>query len=224
MRLRITIASVVLIVALLAGCTFPFGPGRGYGPGGMGPGMMGPGITGPQQPYPGAPRITLDQAVDIALSYAAGYGLKANEVMEFTDNFYVPFSESDTGMGAFESLIDPYNGTVYPEPGPNMMWNTKYGMMGRGMMGNRAWLAPGSAASPTTMTVSPEQASKLAADFLKSYLPGSTFETPDTFYGYYTLHVIKDGHIFGMLSVNGYTGQVWYHTWHGTFVAVRELG
>ena len=27
----------------------------------------------------------------------------------------------------------------------------------------------------------------------------------------------------GMLSVNGYTGQVWYHTWHGPFVQLKDL-
>lgn len=31
-----------------------------------------------------------------------------------------------------------------------------------------------------------------------------------------------DRKITGMLSVNGYTGQVWYHTWHGTFIASSE--
>ena len=43
------------------------------------------------------------------------------------------------GIHAFELLIDRHSGAVYPEPGPNMMWNTKYGHMG-GMMGGR-WRA-----------------------------------------------------------------------------------
>ncbi len=25
-----------------------------------------------------------------------------------------------------------------------------------------------------------------------------------------------------MLSVNGYSGEVWYHNWHGPFVAMDE--
>ncbi len=25
------------------------------------------------------------------------------------------------------------------------------------------------------------------------------------------------------LSLNAYTGQVWYHTWHGTFVQEKEF-
>jgi len=53
-------------------------------------------------------------------------------------------------------------------------------------------------------------------------MPVSATETPDSFPGYYTLHITKDGQISGMLSVNAFTGQVWYHTWHGTFVASSE--
>ncbi len=39
-----------------------------------------------------------------------------------------------------------------------------------------------------------------------------------TFYGYYTIDVERDGKIIGMLSVNGYTKQVFLHTWHGDFI------
>ncbi len=45
---------------------------------------------------------------------------------------------------------------------------------------------------------------------------------PDRFYGYYTLHTLRDGEIEGMLSVNGYTGEVWYHAWHGPFIQIQE--
>jgi len=58
---------------------------------------------------------------------------------------------------------------------------------------------------------------------LKGYLPGSKADEVEPFYGYYTIHVLKDGAIYGMLSVNGYTGQVWYHFWHGPFLGMREL-
>jgi hypothetical protein len=43
------------------------------------------------------------------------------------------------------------------------------------------------------------------------------------FYGYFTFDAHRDGRPFGMLSVNAHTGQVWYHTWHGAFVAEKEL-
>jgi len=31
-----------------------------------------------------------------------------------------------------------------------------------------------------------------------------------------------NGNDYGMLSVNGYTGQGWFHTWHGTFIQEWE--
>ena len=57
--------------------------------------------------------------------------------MEFNNNFYVGFKEKSTDNYAFEALIDPYTGDMYSEPGPNMMWNAKYGMMTGMMWGNR---------------------------------------------------------------------------------------
>jgi hypothetical protein len=53
--------------------------------------------------------------------------------------------------------------------------------------------------------------------------PNMMWNKADTFYGYYTIHVLRDGQVYGMLSVNGTTGQVWYHTWHGDFIAMREF-
>ena len=78
--------------------------------------------------------------------------------------FYIVYYEKNTGIGAFEMLIWKQTppsgmmggmmgcgmgggnritaGVIMPEPGPNMMWNTKYSpmgyrMMGQGMMGYR---------------------------------------------------------------------------------------
>ncbi len=64
------------------------------------------------------------------------------------------FAEKSSGIGAFEALIDPYTGTLYSEPGPNMMWNTRYGMMSAMM-----WGTPDSS---QPMTVTEEQAEKYA--------------------------------------------------------------
>src|SRR5581483_5270677 len=98
--------------------------------------------------------------------------------------------------------------------GPNMMWNTKYSPMTT-MMGG--WGFPTAGGAPT---VSAEQARTNATQFLQSYLPNTTLDqATESFPGYYDLHVLKDGKIFGMLSVNAYTGAVWYHTWHGDFIA-----
>lgn len=43
------------------------------------------------------------------------------------------------------------------------------------------------------------------------------------FYGYYTLDLLRDGKLAGLLSVNGYTAQVWHHAWHGDFLGMKEL-
>jgi hypothetical protein len=164
--------------------------------------------------------LTLDQAVDAARQYLSAYGnpdLVLTEMMEFSENFYSEVEEKSTGVHAFELLIDRYTGAVYPEPGPNMMWNTRYGHMG-GMMGGR-WVQ-----APDTISVTSEQARDLAQKWLDQYLPGtSASEQADAFYGYYTIHVLQDGQVFGMLSVNGYTGEVWYHDWHGGFIDMKEL-
>ena len=45
----------------------------------------------------------------------------------------------------------------------------------------------------------------------------------DAFPGYYTIDVTRDGKVAGMLSVNAYSGQVWYHGWHGAFIQEKEL-
>jgi hypothetical protein len=41
--------------------------------------------------------------------------------------------------------------------------------------------------------------------------------------GYFTMDFLKDGMPAGMLSVNGATGQVWYHTWHGAFIGEQTF-
>ncbi len=195
----------------------------------MGGGMMG-GMMGGYNVNPTGQRITIDEATQIAQTYlisSANPDLAIDEIMEFQYNFYVIYYEKSTGVRAFEMLIDPYTGGIFPEYGPNMMWNTKYGMMngmggmggmmGRGMMGTQR--GPPTANMPVTK----DQAAKIAEDYLRSYLPGASTEEPDVFYGYYTIHILKDDEIHGMLSVNGYDGQVWYHSWHGQFIQMNEF-
>jgi hypothetical protein len=112
-----------------------------------------------------------------------------------------------------------------------MMWNTKYGMMagqgsmmgGLGNMMSGLWGGASAGQVTADMPVKPQQAVQGAQKYLDAQGTGLTSEqAPDTFYGYYTLHALnKDGTIQGMLSVNGYTGQVWYHTWHGNFITMN---
>jgi len=73
------------------------------------------------------------------------------------------------------------------------------------------------------MTVTPEQAIEYVQKYLDANISGAVAATdPMQFYGYYTLDFEKDGKVAGMLSVNGYSGQVFLHTWHGTFIEETE--
>ena len=163
--------------------------------------------------------LTIETAAAIAEQYVAQLNnpdLAVREVEEYTQNFYVQVYEKSIGIGAFELLIDKYTGSIYPEQGPNMMWNTKYGIHS-GMMG---WFT-GSPTEP--MTVTAEQAETYAQQYLDAYIPGTTVGEAEAFYGYYHVMVLSQGEGYGMLSVNGYTGQVWYHNWHGTFIQEIEV-
>jgi hypothetical protein len=188
----------------------------------MGPGMMDGAMMGRGYGYryaPGTAPITLDRAATQAQQYVASLNnsdLALDEIMEFSNNFYVRVKERSSGVNAFELLVDKYRGTISPEPGPNMMWNARYSPMSR-MMGG--WFAPSA-----QNTVTPAQAKDKAQQYLEIYLKGAQVaDEADAFYGYYTIDVLHDTKTIGMLSVNGTTGTVWYHTWHGTFVAEKEF-
>lgn len=196
--------------------TVPFG--NRWGQGMMGGGMMGGwGYGGGSVPS----AITFDQAVQRMQDYVTALGntdLKLVQVEEYGLNFYGVVREKTSGANAFQLIANKTNGAVYPEMGPNMMWNTKYSPMAW-MMGGYWFGAPS-----TVMTVAVDQARAKATEFLHLNLPGTALEnSTDTFYGYYNIDVLKDGKPIGMLSVNGYTGAVWYHTWHGEFIAAKEL-
>jgi len=215
------------------------GRGYGYGPGmmgrGYGPDMMdgyGPGMMdgyGWDDDLSGVEPLSIDQAEGAVEGYLAALGdddLALEEVMIFDNHAYAEVVEQSTGIGAMELLIDPVTLAVYPEHGPNMMWNLKYspmaggaggyGMMGPGMMGGR--IAPSEDVS-AEMPVSADEAVEAAQRYLDEALPGAEVdEHAEPFYGYYTLHVTQGGEVIGMLSVNGYSGQVFPHTWHGDFI------
>ena len=276
LALALTLVSALGIGGWLATRAYAHGPwGDNGGYGMMGPGMMGGwgyggyqgcgdyGMMGPWGgTYPeGTETLTMDEAEaaiersleawnnDDRSAERSRRSLEVAEVMEFSTHFYAIVQEISTGIGAFEVLVDRVTGAVYPEPGPNMMWNLKYGMMsgyGMGMMGGGYGGMMGSGygyggmmgggqgyggmmggmtnpAPSSAMPIDEARAIELAQEYLDTVRPGTTAdEEADTFYGYYTLHVLTDGEVTGMLSVNGYTGQVWYHTWHGAFVDMTE--
>lgn len=173
----------------------------------------------PEAAQPGsADQISIDQARSVVERYIAGTSsdLVIDELMEFEDNYYAIIGERDSGVGAMELLIDKTTGDVGPEIGPNMMWNARYGMhAGQGKMD---W-------SGAVNELTGDQVVAIAQSWLDQHQPGVQTEGhADAFYGYYTIHTIKDGHIDGMLSVHGRTGQVWYHDWHGAFIQMIEVG
>ena len=262
--LALTLVGALGIGGWLAIRAYAQGPWGGYGGSGMmGLGMMGSSGYGGSQgfgmmglwgsTYPeGTEILTMDEAkaaVERSLeawnnndrsAERSRRSLEVAEVMEFSKQFYAIVQEKSTGIGAFEVLVDKMTGTVYPEPGPNMMWNRKYGMMGGygtgmigggygygGMMGGgQGYGIMGGATGPApsaTMPIGEAEAVELAQEYLDRVRPGHRAdEEADGFYGYYTVHVLTDGQVAGMLSVNGYTGRVWYHTWHGAFVDMTE--
>ena len=85
-----------------------------------------------------------------------------------------------------------------------------------------AWSMMGRAiAGGSGEAISADQAVEIAQDYLDRYRPALTAdEHADAFPGYYTVHTLRDGEVVGMLSVNAFTGDVWYHTWHGTLIEV----
>lgn len=214
-----------------------YGNNSTYGPGGMmgnGGNMMG----GYSYNNPDLPILTIDQTKVAAEKYLANLDnsdFEIAEIMIFDNNGYIIVKETSTGIGAFELLVDPASQIAYPEHGPNMMWNLKYsglnhqymmgngGMMGYGNSIMQGWDNTTSLDVTAEMTVTSEQAEAYAQQYLDANIAGATVEHPMPFYGYYTLDFEKDGTMAGMLSVNGYNGQVFVHTWHGTFIEEVEF-
>ncbi len=160
--------------------------------------------------------LSFETVKDLSQIYIEEYSnnLKITEIMEFSENYYVEVVEEDTGTGAMELLIDKSTGSIFPEYGPNMMWNQKYGMHKRMRTNNFG----------TDMSIDEKKAIDIANEYLaKSGANEYTENEAERFYGYYTIHTIdNNGNIFGMLSVNGFTGDVWYHNWHGLFIEMQE--
>ena len=165
--------------------------------------------------------------------------LEIAEIMIFSNHAYAEIIEVDSGIGAMEVIVDPLNGAVSLEHGASIMWNLKYGMhagsgfsghgmMGRGMMcggmmGDYQYFDGELPDVSAEMPVTAEEALEFAQQYLDDYDPGVTVSDEITaFYGYYTIDLEKDGQLVGMLSVNGFNGQVFPHNWHGTFIEMVE--
>jgi hypothetical protein len=93
---------------------------------------------------------------------------------------------------------------------------------GRDMATDLATAVPGGV-QPGGQPLTLAQSRVQAQQFLDAQVPGTQTDEAITFPGYYTIDVARNGHPIGMLSVNAYTGQVWYHYWHGTFIQEKDL-
>jgi len=151
--------------------------------------------------------------------------LYLKEVMLFEQNAYAIVAERSTGLGAMELLADHASATVFPEFGPNRMWNQKYSMMSGASFG----FGCGAGFNPApvedldlSMPISQDQARELAQDYLDQNYPGTEASAGESFYGYYSFDYESDGQPEGMLSVNGFSGAIWEHNWHGRFIEEWE--
>jgi len=149
--------------------------------------------------------IAQEEALENMQSFARQYSsnTEVKDFMIFSSNYYAVLKDPASGQYIAEVLVDRYSGSAYPEPGPNIMWNTKYGA-GRVQAGSTDYDLAGS--------------EKLANDFLAGYLLGAQILEIKAMPGYYTFDFGRK-EIEGMLSVNAYNGQVWVHTWHGSYIS-----
>jgi hypothetical protein len=158
-------------------------------------------------------------------------GFEVAEVMTFTSNDYIAVRDQ-AGKDAFELISSPASGWLTEEP-QSMMWNTRFGMMGPvggawsggGMMGggmmSGGW--DGWATGGVTTVGSIEEAITTADEWLAQVRPGEQAEDHGrAFPGYFTIDTTRDGEMAGMVSVNAGTGAVWYHGWHGRFLAEQD--
>ena len=199
--------------------------GSGMTNGQMMGGMMSGRMMTLTNPDSSAEPLSIDDAesaVELYLATLDSDDFAIGEIMIFENHAYAQLVEKSSGIGAMELLVDPVTLAVSPEPGPNMMWNLRYSPMADGgMMGMMSGFADRTAANDTAMPLSAAEAVVVAQRYLDAQLPGTRVEAEaDRFYGYYTLHILSAEETIGMLSVNGYTGEVFLHSWHGDFVAM----
>jgi hypothetical protein len=185
-------------------------PGRGAGPG------QGQGNNREQaSPTP----VTVDEATTAAQTFLDALGIDGLEIGDVTvlsAAAHVVIMESATSNGAFELVVDPRSRIAHPTRGAATMWNLKYGgVLHENMPGTPggANATPDPAATPADvsadMPISAEQAVAAAQAFLDRAVPGATAAAEALqFYGYYSVSFSQDGNVVGVLSVNGYNGDV----------------
>jgi hypothetical protein len=131
---------------------------------------------------------------------ASGSSLEISELWEYGTVYMAELSDLNGAM-AFDVIADKFTGAVGPEMGLSMMMNASYakGLYKAAKFGKK-------------LTVSEEQASATAQDFVNANGLGYTLGTPENYPGYYKFHT-ADSHGFGLeIMVNGYNGSVWMNS------------
>jgi len=166
---------------------------------------------------------TMGEAVGIAQDYLKALNnpnLAIDEVIEFRENFEVIYADTITGIGAFAITIlkpgaDPlvFDPSGYPKPeqGPYSIWNTRFG--------------PASFASRQVYNgiVDANTAEAVAQGYLDQNIPGAKVRDVHPFYGFFSVKIVKDGTVYGIMSVNAYTRAVIYHDWQIGYVQTIVL-
>jgi len=127
--------------------------------------------------------------------------------------YYLVVRENNQKEAAFGLMFDPVRKVVYPEYGPNMMWNRNYGMgfmMGWNERTNRSQIDR-----------------KEALENARNFASNNGLRVRDNGYqfsGYYSFYVENEDQPVGLISVNAYSGEVWAHNWHGNLIEIIEAG
>lgn len=191
------------------------------------------------------------QAAQGLLERAQLDDLEVGRVLVFSNGAYVAVAKAGSGAGAFEVQVDPRTGRASAEFGPTMVWNTEYGLASGRFPGvlperdsrrlrhlldrmhrlprSRALrffhrsLGAGQAPPEAEGGVTQDEALAIVGRFLQAHAPDFTpGRQAMSFPGYFTLDVVKDGVVHGLISVNADTGQVWTHVWRGEVIESSE--
>lgn len=162
----------------------------------------------------------IEELKESVIKYIKQYdeNLKISDIFIFENtDYYFSIIEKNSGRGAMELLVNPYTSSVYPEYGPNMMWNNKYNAHnGMGFMMHKT--------NNNGYTIEREEARLLAQVYINDKF-SKEYTIPEeghAFYGYYTFHIVNGSDNIGMLSVNSNTGNIWHHNWHGIVINIID--
>ncbi|PKM54115.1 MAG: hypothetical protein CVU98_13580 [Firmicutes bacterium HGW-Firmicutes-3] len=138
--------------------------------------------------------------------------LSIADIFIFEDSaYYFSIVEESTGRGAMELLANPYTKEVFPEYGPNMMWNLKYGMHNNGgMMGNQRFSNRSGMMTGRGI---------LGNTYDDDYFDKSSFTEDNEIDDKESFTI---GEAYLMNNNNEFTLGEEYHDWHGELIEIIE--